>query len=83
MIGLGVLVLGACNVNSDAANESVTVEYNKQQIREKAVAAGRTAKGVASGIGNVAKSTGRAIKNEVGDVDVDVRVRRNQSNTTK
>jgi hypothetical protein len=33
---------------------------------------------VASGVGNVAESTGRAISNEVGDIDVDVDVRRNR-----
>ena len=31
-----------------------------------------------SGVGNVAESTGRAIGNEVGDIDVDVDVRRNR-----
>ena len=73
---LGLLALTACNVDSDAANEQVTVEYNKQEIRETARKAGRTAKEVASSVGNVAATTGRAIKNEVGDVDVDVDVRR-------
>ena len=73
---LVLLSTAACNVQTDQANEQVTVEYNKQEIREKAVKAGRTAKEVASGVGNVAVTTGRAIKNEVGDVDVDVDVRR-------
>jgi type IV secretory pathway TrbL component len=76
-------MLSACNVESDAANERVTVEYNKQEIREKARAAGRTAREVASGVGNVAASTGRAIKNEVGDVDVDVNVSRTKPTETK
>jgi hypothetical protein len=73
---LVLLSTAACNVQTDQANEQVTVEYNKQEIREKAAKAGRTAKEVASGVGNVAVTTGRAIKNEVGDVDVDVDVRR-------
>jgi hypothetical protein len=34
---------------------------------------------VGSGIGNVATTTGRAIRNEVGDIDVDVDVTRNRS----
>jgi len=71
-----VLGTGACSVDSDATNEQVTVEYNKQQMRETAAKAGRAAKEVASGVGNVAVTTGRAIKNEVGDVDVDVDVKR-------
>jgi hypothetical protein len=73
-----VLALGACNVDTDSANEQVTVEYNKQQIRKTAREAGRTAREVASGVGNVAVTTGRAIKNEVGDIDVDVDVTRNR-----
>jgi hypothetical protein len=68
--------LAACNINSDANNEQVTLEYNKQQIRDTAIKARDTAKNLASGVGNVAGATGRAIKNEVGDVDVDVNVTR-------
>ena len=70
------LALAACNINSDANNEQVTLEYNKQQIRDTAVKARDTAKNLARGIGNVAGATGRAISNEVGDVDVDVNVKR-------
>ena len=73
---LSLLPLAACNVNSDAGNEQVTLKYNKQQIRDTAVKAGQTAKNLASGIGNVAGATGRAIRNEVGDVDVNVDVKR-------
>ena len=76
ILALSLLGLAACDVDSDAANEQVTVEYNKQQIRQSAVKAGRTAREVASGVGNVAATTGRAIKTKVGDVDVDVDVRR-------
>lgn len=83
ILGLALLVVAGCDVQNDAGNESVTIEYNKQQIRETAVSAGRTAKEVASGVGNVAATTGRAIKNEVGDVDVDVEVTRNRSGETK
>ena len=77
LISSTLLLLGACSLDSDTANEQVTVEYNKQEIRKTAREAGRTAREVASGVGNVAASTGRAIRNEVGVVDVDVKVRRN------
>lgn len=76
--GILVLALGACNVDADGANEQVTVEYNRQEIRKTAREAGRTAREVASGVGNVAVTTGRAIKKEVGDIDVDVDVTRNR-----
>lgn len=74
-----LLVLGACNVDSDAANDQVTMEYDQNKIERAAAATARTAKEVGSGLGNVAASTGRAIKNEVGDIDVDVDVSRKRA----
>jgi hypothetical protein len=71
-----LLLLAACDVDSDPENEQVTVTYDKERIEKTAADTARTAKDVASGVGNVAESTGRAIKKEVGDVDVDVSVRR-------
>ena len=76
ILALSLFSIAACDVDSDAANEQVTLEYNKQQIRDKAAKAARTAREVATGAGNVAVTTGRAIKNEVGDVDIDVDVKR-------
>ena len=73
----------ACNVVSDGANEEVTLEYNKQQIRDTATKAVRTAENVASSLGNVATATGRAIRNEVGDVDVNVDVTRTPRENAK
>ena len=72
------LMLCACSVDADNTNEQVTLEYNKTEIRKAARDASRTAREVASGVGNVAATTGRAIGNEVGDIDVDVDVRRNR-----
>ena len=76
VLTFAIVALGACSVDADSTNEQVTVEYNKQEIRTKAREAGRAAREVASGVGNVAATTGRAINNEVGDIDVDVDVRR-------
>ena len=75
---LPLLITAACNVDSDGANEQVTLEYDREKIRNTAVGAARTARDVGAGVGNVAVSTGRAIKNEVGDIDVDVDVTRNR-----
>lgn len=62
------LLATACNVDNDPQNEKVTVKYDRERIHK----AGHAAKEVATGAANVAKSTGRAIKREVGDVDVKV-----------
>jgi hypothetical protein len=70
--------LAACDVNNDAANDQMTLEYDEQKIRNAAAATARTAREVGSGVGNVAASAGRAIENEVGDVDVDLDVTRNR-----
>ena len=78
-----MLMIAGCNVDSDAANEQVTVEYDRQKIKKTAKEAARTAKEVGTSVGNVAASTGRAIKKEVGDVDVDVDVKRTPSKETK
>ena len=75
---LPLLITAACNVASDASNEQVTLEYDRNEIRDTAADAARTARDVGSSVGNVAASTGRAIRNEVGDIDVDVDVTRNR-----
>jgi hypothetical protein len=73
-----LLALAACNVDNDAANDSVKLDYDQERIENGAAQAARTAREVGSSVGNIAASTGRAIKNEVGDVDVDVDVSRNR-----
>lgn len=80
LIALSLLAAaGACNFSNDSGNDQMTLEYNEQRIREGASDAARTAKDVATGVGNVAGSAGRAIANEVGDIDVDVDVSRNKT----
>lgn len=73
-----LLLLAACGVDNDPANEKVTVTYDKERIKK----AGRAAKDVAVSAGNVAESTAKAVKKEVGDVDVDVRVKRTKPEPT-
>ena len=78
-----MMMAAGCDLDSDAANEQVTLEYDREKIKKTAREAAHTAKEVGAGVGNVAISTGRAIKKEVGDVDVDVDVSRNRSRETK
>ncbi len=79
LILLGMLGLAGCNVENDPAKDQVTVKYDEARIKKSAVTVERTAKEVGTGIANVAKGTGDAIKREVGDLDVDVKVSRNRS----
>jgi len=68
-------LLTACGVDNDPANDKVTVTYDRDKIEK----AGRTAKDVAVSAGNVADSTVKAVKKEVGDIDVDVKVKRTKN----
>ena len=79
MFALPLLALAGCDVANDSANDQVRLEYNQQRIEDAARATARTAKEVGSGVGNVAVTTGRAVADEVGDIDVDVDVSRNRS----
>ena len=77
-----LLTAAACNVESDSANDHMSLQYDENRIKEGAAAAARTAREIGSGVGNVASSTGRAISNEVGDIDVDVDVNRTRRDET-
>jgi len=68
------LLAAGCSVDNDSANDQMTVQYNQQRIEKAA----RTVRDVGAAAGNVAASTGRAVRNEVGDIEVDVDVRRNR-----
>ena len=74
---LPVLMLGACQMSKDDANDTITVEINGEVAENAAEDFGNTAGNIASDVGNEAARAGNAIENEVGDVDVDVDVSRN------
>jgi hypothetical protein len=71
-----VVMLVGCSVDNDPAEDQVTVKYDEAKVKKSAATAARAAKEVATGVAHVAKDTGRSIKREVGDVDVDVNVSR-------
>lgn len=78
IFALPLLALAGCDVDSDSANGQVRLEYNQQQIEDAAADTARAAEEVGAGVGNVAASAGRAVRNEVGDIDVDVDVKRDR-----
>jgi hypothetical protein len=79
LLAFPLLMIAGCDVDNDAANDQLSVKYDQERIRDAAAATARGARDVARGVGNVAVSTGQAVKNEVGDVDVDVDVTRNRT----
>ena len=78
ILALPLLLMAACNVERDEANDQTTLEFNEQRIEGAAEDVANTAEDVATGVGNVVGRTADAIGNEVGDVDVDVNVSRDK-----
>ena len=74
---LPILLLGACQVSTDDANDSMTVEYNQDVAENAAADAGSAAQNIGGMIANDVSETADKVQNKVGDVDVDVDVSRN------
>ena len=83
LFALPLLLAVACSVDNDSGNDQMTLEYNQQRIENAAWDAADAARDVGAAAGNVAATTGRAIGNEVGDIDVDVDVSRNRTGNTQ
>lgn len=69
-----MLLLGACQVSKDNANNTVSVTYNQEVAANAAAEVSNTAQNVAADIGNDVKTTGEKIENKVGNTDVSVKV---------
>jgi len=60
---LPLLVLGACNVSTNGANNSVTVQYNSAAAQDAVNTVSATAVNVANDIGSDVKNTGDKLQN--------------------
>jgi hypothetical protein len=78
-LALPLLLVAACDVQKDEANDTTSYEFNEQQVESTAANVGDTAKNVAADIGEAAENAGEAIKDKVDDIDVDVDVNRNSN----
>lgn len=67
-----VLMLGACQVSKDNANNTVSVTYNSDVAENAAADVGNAAENIAADIGNDVQATGEKVQNKVGDADVNV-----------
>ncbi len=72
-----LLLLGACNVDRDAGNDTTTVSFNEEVAANTLEDIGDTAANIGGAIANEAEQTAAKVENKVGDVDVDVNVTRN------
>ena len=71
LIILPLLAAAACQVQTDDANDSVTVQYNQDVAENGLQDAGNLAADVAGDVENTAEKIGDKIENT--DVDVDVK----------
>ncbi len=71
---LPVLLLGACQVSKDDANNTLSVTLNEDVAANTAADISNTAQNVAADVGNEAKSTGEKISNKVDNANISVKV---------
>jgi hypothetical protein len=81
-IAAPLLLLGACNVDRDAGNDTTTVSFNEDVAENTLADVGNAAENIGGAIANEAHETADKVENKVGDVDVDVNVSRNTGNQT-
>ena len=77
VMAVPLLLLGACNVDRDAGNDTTTVSFNEEVAANTLEDVGQTAENIGGAIANEAEQTAAKVENKVGDVDVDVNVTRN------
>ena len=78
LLAVPLLMLGACQVSKD--DNSTTVSFNEDVAANAAADAGNFAENVGGMIANDVEQTADKVQNEIGDVDVDVNVSRNNGN---
>jgi hypothetical protein len=77
LLAAPLLLLGACNVDRDTANDTTTLSFNEAVAENTLEDVGNAAENIGGAIANEAEETAGKVENEVGDVDVDVDVTRN------
>ena len=77
LLAAPLLLLGACDVDRNAANDTTTLSFNEAVAENTLEDVGNAAENIGGAIANEAEETAAKVENEVGDVDVDVDVTRN------
>ena len=73
LLTVPLLLLGACDVGVDDANDSVSVQYNQDTAENVASDAGNLAQNVGGAIANDVEKTADKVQNTNVDVDVNAR----------
>lgn len=81
ILALPLLLAAGCSVENDRQNGSTTISYDAPGVENVVTDVGNAAEEAAADVGNVADRAGRVvdnIDNEVGDIDVDLNIRRDR-----
>ena len=68
LLAVPLLFLGACGVDNDAQNDTVTIQYDENEMENVAADMGNAAENAGEALGNVAEDAAATIENT--DVDV-------------
>lgn len=79
LMALPLLALGACQVTTDDANDSVTVEYNQDVAENGLEDAANLAGNVAATVANDVEQAADKVENTDIDVDVDTNANANSN----
>ena len=66
-----LLVLAACGVDNDEQNDTVTIQYDENEMEKVAADMGNAAENAGEAIGNAAEDAAAAIENTDIDVSTD------------
>ena len=79
ILALPLLLVAACAVENDEANDQVTLEFDQDAVENAAGEVGDALEDAGNQIGDAAENAGQAIEEEVDSIDVDVDVSRNKA----
>lgn len=79
LLAIPLLLVGACNVSKDEANNTVSVTFNEEVAANAAADVGNGVQNIASDIGNDVQKTGDKLQN----TDVDLKVNTNAGTENK
>ena len=78
LLAIPLLLVGACNVERDQANDTTAITINEDQVENTTADVGNTVGNIAAEVGNEAKDLGDRVRNTDVDVNVDTNTQDNR-----
>jgi hypothetical protein len=83
LLAIPLLLVGACNVSKDNANNTVSLTVNEQEAANAANNAGDTIQNIAKDVGNEAQNLGDKVQNTSVSVNTNVKTENTAENKSK